>query len=51
MVRIVINYHLSVGRIHIILAFFHDAGDVLVVLDLRADDSLVEAGFAREVKI
>ncbi|KAG7552624.1 Methionyl/Valyl/Leucyl/Isoleucyl-tRNA synthetase anticodon-binding [Arabidopsis thaliana x Arabidopsis arenosa] len=24
-------------------------GDVLVVLDLRADDSLVEAGFAREI--
>ena len=28
----------------------NDEGDVLVLLDLRPDDSLYEAGVAREVK-
>ncbi len=28
---------------------FNDSGDVLVILDLHADESLFEAGVAREV--
>lgn len=31
------------------ISFFAHAGDVLVILDLGVDDSLVEAGVAREV--
>ena len=32
-----------------IVFFFDDLGDVVVILDLRPDESLFEAGIAREV--
>lgn len=33
----------------LIVFFFDDLGDVVVILDLRPDESLFEAGIAREV--
>ncbi len=35
----------------ILLFWLSKLGDVLVVLDLRPDESLLEAGFAREVRV